>query len=78
VLLTRSWSNFHDIEVRGPLALKACERSVPHCASKVVLTLFQRCGTISRGHRILAQLRVVYMVDLHRGILINCAARESR
>jgi hypothetical protein len=78
VLPTRSWSNFHDVEVGGPLALQARERSVPHCASKVVLTLFQRCGTISGGHRILAQLGVVYMVDLHRSILINCAARESR
>jgi hypothetical protein len=78
VLPTRSWSNFHDIEIGGPLALQACERSVPHCASKVVLTLFQGCGTISGGHRILAQLGIVDMVDLHRSILINCAARESR
>jgi hypothetical protein len=78
VLPTRSRSNFHNVEVGGPLALQACQRSVPHCASKVVLTLFQRCRTISGGHRILAQLRVVYMVDLHPSILINCGACESR
>jgi hypothetical protein len=77
VLPTRSWSNFHDVEVWGPLTLKACERSVLHCPSKVVLTLFQGCCTIGGGHRILAQLGIVDMVDLHPSILINCAARES-
>ena len=42
------------------------------------LTIFYRCRGIGSGHRILAELSVIEMFDVHRHILISKIYEESR
>jgi hypothetical protein len=61
-----SRSNFDYVGVGQPLMLQAGERSITQCSSKMRLTFLYRCRAIGSGHRILAQLNVIEMFDVHR------------
>jgi hypothetical protein len=58
--------------------LQARELSIAHRSIEVSLTLVQRCRTVRSGHRLLAELSVIEMFNVHQPILISKAAQESR
>lgn len=74
----RSWPNLDNVEIWFPLALLTREGRVAHRSSEVILALFEGCRAICRGHRVLAELGIVYVLDLHPLMLIHIAKSESR
>lgn len=75
---SRPRPNLDHVEIWFPLALLTREGRVAHRSSEMVLALFERCCAICRGHRVLAELGIVYVLDLHAPILIHIAIGERR
>ena len=65
------------VEVGRPLPFHAGERGVADCTGKVRLAFLERLRVVRGGHRQFAEKRVVEMLDIHGGILIDTRPRKS-
>ena len=58
--------------------LQTRKLSIAHRSIEVSLTLVQRRRAVRSGHRLLAELSVIEMFNVHRLTLISKAVQESR